>query len=50
METDSMEDKMAAGGFGRANGPFTLAIFAAISVAILRRVSYWRFHGDLNRK
>ena len=34
------------------NGPFTLAIFAAISAAILRRfqiarANYWRFRGDL---
>ena len=27
-------------------GPFTLAIFAAIS----QRVNYWRFRGDLNRQ
>ena len=35
-------------------GPFTMAIFAAISSALLRRfqiarVNYWRFRGDLNR-
>ena len=39
-------------------GPFTLAIFAAISAAIssailrrfqIARVNYWRFRGDLNR-
>ena len=32
------------------NGPFTLAMFAAISAAILRHVNYWRFRGDLNHQ
>ena len=36
-------------------GPFTLAIFAAISSVISRRFqipreNYWRFRGDLNRQ
>ena len=30
-------------------GPFTLAIFAAISSVILRRVNYWRFKSPQNR-
>ena len=37
-----------------SKGPFTLAIlaaiFAAIPSTISRRVSYWRFRGDLNRQ
>ena len=32
--------------FSHFKSSFTLAIFAAISGAISRRVNYWRFRGD----